>query len=148
MQSCPRFRIVVSKSEISLVKSGCASRIRKAQQLSPFLHVLGSPFFFTHLLLNPSIHKPRSNRTLRIPLGSPTSSRFGASFEENTIRCVWFEKVVSCIFGCAPPGFRFIRLATRASSANAACPLELSKAKIAFFPGNRFSKIGIAFSYT
>jgi hypothetical protein len=55
---------------------------------------------------------------------------------------------VSLIFGCLPPGFKFILLATRASGLNAAWFELLSNANNPIQLGKRVSKMGIAFVFT
>ena len=143
MHRCPADTMVSSRIDFWFQKSSWSEITFFAQQESAsFLQPL------LHWALRPCCgHKPCSSNTTLSSLGFPRSNISGWS-SGNVIGCGKPLNIPERIFGCFPPGLRFIFWAARVSDAKVAWLVLLSKANTAVQPGCRFSKIGMALSLT
>ena len=139
MMSSPAAVIVSSNKSFWALKSGWLSITLRPQQLSVSPHLpRQSKRRFLVLRL-------RSFRRIFMPYSTPARRWYAGS----TMDCdVPSPNIPFRITGCFPPGPKFIRWDTRASSANATWLVPFSKAKKAFAWGNWASKMVIAASRT
>ena len=134
MMSCPAALIVSSNKSFWALKSRWFWITLRPQQLpvSPHLPRQSRRRFVVLRL--------RSFRRIFMPFSCPARGWSAGS----TMDCdAPSPNIPFRITGCFPPGPRFIRWDTRASSANAAWLVALSKSKRAFSMGNCASKTEI-----
>ena len=124
MQRCPAASMTSCTRDFCCWKSGWSSRIRLLQ------HAMASAsHLFLHFPRSRAWYSPRSSRTAFIPLASLRYSATGwltGKIMGWIIFCPLCICHLLCMCACFPPGFTFMRETSKASSAYAEYPWELS----------------------